>query len=178
MDDKPTKIEERQGVEKSAFIEHFKKMPITSVICKQIGVSRSTIYRWFREDREFYNNYLEAEKEGREYMNDAMESSLINLAKNENITAIIFYLKYNHPRYSDSFGALTPQVIKEVADYIENSEDIQNDSKFLSQLFSKRIPIKVGRYILQIMRRLSFSKKNELDERKENFLSKLIKSRY
>jgi len=178
MDSKPTKIEERQFDEKQLFLEYFKKTPIISVVCKQIKISRATVYRWFKQDNEFYQKYLETEKEGREYMNEAMESNLINQAKNGNVAATIFYLKFNHPRYAESFGALLPQDITEIAGYIENSKDQQNDYRFLAKLFNKRVPIKVGRYILQIMRRLTFIKKQADDDKKIGLLSKIVGGNY
>lgn len=172
------KIVERQDKLKDVFIENIKKTPIIQLACSKAGISRATFYRWSKEDENFYKKYLEAESEGREYLSDAMESILIQQAKAGNMTAIIFYLKYNHPKYSDSFGILTPQDIKEVADHIENSRDSQSDYIFLSTLFRKRIPIKVGRYILNIMRRLSYSKKEEKDKKKLEILSKVMSKNY
>ncbi len=174
--EKPQKIIDRQIQQKTDFIEHFKKTPIIQVVCSQVGISRATFYRWIKEDPVFYQQYLEAEAEGREFMGDAMESHLIQLAKNGNLGAIIFYLKHNHPRYSDSFGTLTPQDIKEVADYIENSKDHQSDFYFLSNLFRKRIPIKVGKYVLNIMRKLSYTKAAEDQQQKLSILSKIIRN--
>lgn len=172
------KIVERQIEQKEVFIENYKKTPIILFACSKAGIGRTTFYRWIKDDPDFYQKYLEAEKEGRDYLNDAMESILIQQAKSGNMTAIIFYLKYNHPRYSDSFGVLTPQDIKEVADHIENSKDRQSDYIFLSNLFRKRIPIKVGRYILNIMRRLSYSKKEAKDKKKLEILSKVMSKNY
>lgn len=172
------KIVKRQEKLKGVFLENVKKTPIIQLACGKTGISRSTFYRWSKDDTDFYQKYLDAENSGREYMNDAMESILIQKAKTGNMTAIIFYLKYNHPRYSDSFGALTPQDIKEVADYIENSKDHQNDFYFLSNLFRKRIPIKVGKYILNIMRRLSFIKVDDNEQKKIEILSKVIGKDY
>lgn len=172
------KIVKRQEKLKEAFLEHIRKTPIIQLACGKTGIGRSTFYRWSKDDADFYRKYLDAETAGREYMNDAMESILIQNAKGGNMTAIIFYLKYNHPRYSDSFGALTPNDIKEVADYIENSEDRHNDFYFLSNLFRKRMPIKVGKYVLTIMRRLSQAKAETVEKKKVELLSNVLNKNY
>lgn len=174
----PQKIIDRQNQQKSDFIERFKKTPIIQVVCGQVGISRATVYRWFKEDKVFYQNYLEAENEGREFLGDAMESQLIQEAKKGNLGAIIFFLKHNHPRYSESFGSIMPQDIKEIATYLENSKDHQDDFSFLAKLFNKRVPIKVGRYVLQIMRRLTVVKKQIGDEKKMSLLSKIVGGNY
>ncbi|MEK7597202.1 MAG: hypothetical protein AAB441_00985 [Patescibacteria group bacterium] len=170
------KIIDRQDRLKLEFLERFKKTPIIQVVCEKTGISRTTYYRWIKEDPIFYQRYLEAEKEGREFMNDGMESTLIQQARAGNTTALIFYMKHNNPRYSESFGALTPIDIVDIANYIENSNSEQNDFQFLSRLFRKRIPIKVGRYILQIIRNLTKIKEVKQDEKKMNFLSRIMGS--
>lgn len=172
------KIVKRQEKLKEVFLENVKKTPIIQLACSKTGISRSTFYRWSKDDSDFYQKYLNAENSGREYMNDAMESILIQQAKSGNITSLIFYLKHNHPRYSESFGILTPEDIKETADYIENSGNNQNDFQFLSNLFKKRIPIRIGRYILNIMRRLSQIKTSNDEQKKIEILSKVIDKNY
>ena len=171
----PQKIIDRKTQQKTDFIERFKKTPIIQVVCGQVGIARSTFYRWIKEDAVFHQQHLEADKEGREYVNDFMESVLIQQAKSGNNTAaLIFYLKKNHPRYADSVSGLTPDDIREIAEYIENPRGEQNDFQFLARLFKRRIPINVGRYILQVMRNLTNIRKIKNDQKKISFLSKLM----
>lgn len=172
------KIIDRQAQQKADFIERFKKTPIIQMVCEKVGIGRTTFYRWIKEDPDFYQKYLEAETEGREFMGDAMESRLIQEANNGNLGAIIFYLKFNHPRYSESFGSIMPQDIKEIATYLQNSKGHQDDFSFLAKLFRRRVPIKVGRYVLQIMRRLTEAKANEIERKKIELLSKIRGKNY
>ena len=174
----PQKIIDRQIQQKADFIDSYKKSPIIQLVCGLFGIARSTFYRWIKGDPVFYQQYLEAEKEGREILNDAMESYLIKLAKDDNLGAVIFYLKHNHPRYSESFGSISPHDIEEVARYIENSKGPQNDFQFLSKLFYKRVPVRIGRYILQVMRRLSYIKSAENERKKIEIISKIRGKNY
>lgn len=174
----PKKIIDRQTQQKADFIERFKKTPIIQMVCEKVGIGRTTFYRWIKEDATFYQQYLEAETEGREFMGDAMESRLIQEANNGNLGAIIFYLKNNHPRYSESFGSIMPKDIKEIATYVQNYKDNQDDYSFLAKLFNRRIPIKVGRYVLQVMRRLSETKATEIEKKKVELLSKIRGNNY
>lgn len=169
----PQKIIDRQTQQKADFIERYKKTPIVQVVCEKVGIGRSTFYRWIKEDHAFYQQYLDAESEGREFMGDAMESRLIQEANNGSLGAIIFFLKHNHPRYSESFGSLMPQDIKEIATYIQNAKDQQDDYSFLAKLFKRRVPVKVGRYILQILRKLTESKMVETERKKVDLLLKI-----
>ena len=170
----PQKIIDRQIQQKTDFIERFKKTPVIQVVCGQVGISRATFYRWIKEDPVFYQQYLEAEVEGREFMGDAMESHLIQLAKDGNLGAIIFYLKHNRPRYSESIRGLPHQQILEIAEYIKNLNDQQDDSQFLSNLFKKKVPMKISRYIVQIMRTFALTKKQVLDNKNKEFKQNLL----
>ena len=107
-------------------------------------------------------------------MGDAMESHLIQLAKDGNLGAIIFYLKHNHPRYSESIRVLPHQQILEIAEYIKNLNDQQDDSQFLSNLFKKKVPMKISRYIVQIMRTFALTKKQVLDNKNKEFKQNLL----
>lgn len=168
------KIQDRQQRYKEQFIELFSKTPIVQLVCERVGISRATYYRWVKEDSNFYAKVLASQQEGREYINDALESRLIQLAKEGNITAIIYYLKYNHPRYSDSWSAIELKDIKAIVDYLKNShDDITQDRAFISSLFEKRLPYRVAKEILITMRQLKRQEMQKAEQTKVDLLNKL-----
>lgn len=85
---------------KQLVIKQLKKTPIVQVVCEKISVSRSTYYRWRKEDSEFRKSADKALKEGSLLVNDLAESQLISAIKDKNLTAIIFWLKYHHSTYA------------------------------------------------------------------------------
>ena len=93
------KIQQRQIKEKQLLIERLKKLPIIEIACKNVGVGRATYYRWYQEDEEFQKQADEAINEGRNLINDMAESKLLSAIKDQNMTAIIFWLKHNHRNY-------------------------------------------------------------------------------
>ncbi|MBN1325749.1 hypothetical protein JW977_02095 [Candidatus Falkowbacteria bacterium] len=84
---------------KIALIEQFKQMPIIEVACKKIGIGRATFYRWKKSNKEFAKLSEEALTSGRLFINDMAESQLLQAIKEGNLTAIIFWLKYNSKNY-------------------------------------------------------------------------------
>ena len=66
-----------------------KHLGIISTACKEVGCSRRTFYDLLEEDEEFKENYEELS----EVSLDFVESKLHELIRQENPTAIIFYLK-------------------------------------------------------------------------------------
>jgi len=80
-------------------IEKFKKMPIVEVACKQIGISRASYYRWRKSHKTFAKEADDALTFGKQFINDLAESQLLQAIKDGNLTAIIFWLKYNNKNY-------------------------------------------------------------------------------
>ncbi len=66
-------------------------------ICKEIGITYSTFYRWLAQDKRF----LEAIVASEGSLNDKIRQKLIELALKGNMTAIIFYLRKRHPDFTD-----------------------------------------------------------------------------
>lgn len=85
---------------KRALIEQLKKTPIVQVACGKATISRATYYRWRQEDPDFARLADEAILEGSSLVNDIAESQLMTAIKNQNLTAIIFWLKHHHPAYA------------------------------------------------------------------------------
>lgn len=66
-----------------------------SDLCRTIGISRMTFYRWLDEDEKFAESIADAEAE----LNDDMRNALIQKGADGDMTAIIFYLKNKHPDF-------------------------------------------------------------------------------
>lgn len=98
-----------------AFFAELKKIPIVLVACEKSGISRNSVYRWKREDKEFSKVMDEALSEGEALVNDMSESQLLTLIKEKNWQAISFWLRHRNPRFRDKI---------EVTSKIEDSEEL------------------------------------------------------
>jgi len=98
---KPESITKRQNAERKLMLENLRKTPIVHVACQQSNVSRTTYYRWRREDEQFLKDSDHAMKEGEAMINDLSESQLISLIKEKNFSAIQLWLKQHHDKYGN-----------------------------------------------------------------------------
>ena len=89
-----------QATDKKKLLLRLAKTPIVEVACTQSGVPRSTYYRWRKRDEKFAEAFDEALEESTGRINDLAESQLIAAIKEQNMTAIIFWLKHHHKRYT------------------------------------------------------------------------------
>jgi hypothetical protein len=96
-----TPIEERIINDKKLIIDKLKVNPIIQIACKKAGISRATYYRWRKDDPEFSKEANKALQEGTELISDMAESQLINQIRDENMTAIIFWLKHHRQAYEN-----------------------------------------------------------------------------
>lgn len=146
------RIHDRQEKQKQEFLEVFKKIPNILAVCQRIGVGRATIYRWLKEDSVFSQQMDEAERQGREHLNDAIELALIQKAKEMNPTAMIYYLKHNHPRYTESFYGISKDKLHEIAQFVDTHDDgILNIRTFFSKIVRWGLPLKLGKYIFSLL---------------------------
>lgn len=83
------------------FLEELRKVPIVQVACEKTGLSRQSVYRWRKEDKEFAKKMDQSIKEGVEFVNDMSESQLLQLIKNMEFPAIRFWLSKRHSAYKD-----------------------------------------------------------------------------
>lgn len=97
----PKKVTERRDANKEKFLEKLEDMPIIQVAASQVGIHRSTYYRWYEEDADFRDRADKALKSGEYFINDMMESLLIKEAKAGKITPMIFWLKHHSPKYME-----------------------------------------------------------------------------
>ena len=92
---------------KDSFLEELKKIPIVQVACEKTGISRNSIYRWKREDKEFSKSMDKALTEGEDLVNDMSESQLLTLIKEKNFSAIRFWLNHRNPKFKDKVELTT-----------------------------------------------------------------------
>ena len=101
----------KKNTKKDEFLEQLRKIPIIQVACEKVGLSRTTIYRWKDEDEEFKKDMEKALAEGESFVNDMSESQVLALIKDQNWSAISFWLKHHHPAYRNrvEVTAVAPQ---------------------------------------------------------------------
>lgn len=92
---------------KSEVLKHLVSTPVVQVACKKAGVSRATYYRWCKSDKSFKKEAEEALREGIGLINDLAESKLITNISEQNMTAIIYWLKNHHPSYKEKLEIST-----------------------------------------------------------------------
>ena len=98
------------------FLEELKKVPIVQVACEKTGVSRNTVYRWKREDKEFAKAFDEALADGVNYVNDMSESQLLQLIKDQNFPAVRFWLIKRHPAYKEKVEVVNKHELTELTE--------------------------------------------------------------
>ncbi|KND50539.1 MAG: hypothetical protein AB202_02715 [Parcubacteria bacterium C7867-007] len=89
----------KSDASKAALLEQLRKTPILQVGCEKVGISRVTLYRWRAENADFAKSVDDALLEGRLMVNDLAEGQLIGAIKDRNMTAVMGWLKHNHPSY-------------------------------------------------------------------------------
>ncbi len=72
------------------FLKHFHDSHgIVSYACQKVGITRACYYKWRESDPKFKERAEEVEEE----TIDVVESKLLSAINNDDLTAIIFYLK-------------------------------------------------------------------------------------
>lgn len=85
--------------QKQLVLEQLKKTPIIQVATEKVGIARSTFYRWKNLDPKFATAVDEAIDQGVSLMNEYAESMLISAIKDQNLTAVFYWLNHRHPAY-------------------------------------------------------------------------------
>lgn len=85
--------------QKELMLEQLKKTPIVQVAAEKVGIARSSFYRWKESDPKFAEAVDEAIDNGVTLMNEYAESMLITAIKNQNLTAVFYWLNHRHPAY-------------------------------------------------------------------------------
>lgn len=86
---------------KNTFLEQLRKIPIVTVACEKVGISRNSVYRWRNEDEEFLKEMDQALADGEALVNDMGESQLLSLIQEKNWSAISFWLRHRNPKFRE-----------------------------------------------------------------------------
>lgn len=86
---------------KSQILDGLRKTPIVQVVSEKTGIGRATYYRWREKDREFAQKADEAIEEGLNLVNDMAESQLMAAIRDGNMSAITYWLRNHHKRYTN-----------------------------------------------------------------------------
>jgi len=89
----------KKGRLQHKFLNGLKKTSNISAVCKQLDLSRNTIYQWRNKDPSFASLMDEALSEGEDFINDMCESKLLTLIKEGKFPAIKYRLEHCHPKY-------------------------------------------------------------------------------
>lgn len=163
--------------DKAKLLEILNETPLIQPACQKAGVSRATYYRWRKEDKNFKKKSDEAINQGRLLINDLAESKLISQIKNENMTAIIYWLKHNHKNYIENRVDITePQVRAMIKEF-----EIRDMKKLYTQIIEMFASGKINRAnvnsLVSILKNNSLSKDIEINrqQRMEESLDDLAK---
>ncbi len=82
-------------------LDQLRRVPILEVACEKANVSRMSVNRWRKDDKEFDKAVTEAMNEGDAFLNDLTESQLISLIKDKHWPAISFWLRTRNPKFKE-----------------------------------------------------------------------------
>lgn len=99
-------VSKRMAEDKKAVLEQLRKLPIVQVACQKANIGRASYYRWLNQDKRFAKEAEEAIAEGVEMINDLSESQLITAIKNQNFSAVRFWLMNRHKAYTNKVEVL------------------------------------------------------------------------
>ncbi len=91
------------------FLDELRKVPIVQVACEKTGLSRNSVYRWRKDDKEFLKQMDIALSEGVALVNDMSESQLLTLIKEKNYPAISFWLRHRNDNYKNKLEITTKE---------------------------------------------------------------------
>lgn len=91
-------------------VKELEKNYLLQHACNKLGLTRSTIYRWMRENEEFAISLRASQAVGRRYMSDYVESKLFKNIEDQDQRAIEFWLKNNNERYRSHEKAMEQKI--------------------------------------------------------------------
>ena len=105
---------------------------IVSYACKNAGISRQTFYMWCREDKKFKQAVDDISEENI----DIVESKLLNKIQDNDLTAIIFFLKTKgrkrgYVEKTEIEGDINPSLKVEIIDKREDVRTVNTDDEDL-----------------------------------------------
>lgn len=159
--------------DKIKIIEELRKAPIILFVCQKVGISRATIYRWMKEDSVFEKEVETAKQEGTQGINDLAESKLIsNIQKGDN-TAIIYWLKFNHPKYRESYLRLEPTIQNQLQTLLKQKGNLFE--RVLSLVIEGKISTSTLSKLSIVLERYQNAKTQEKRQKEYEMLQTLLK---
>jgi len=80
-------------------LEELEKVPNIRYVCNKVGIDHSTFYRWMGGHFKFHKAVELALYIGRQKMNDAAESVIVNGIQNNDYRSATYWLSHNDERY-------------------------------------------------------------------------------
>lgn len=95
------------------FLDELSLAPVPSFVCKKIGLSRNTVYRWRIEDPDFAAKMDKAMRMGTRSINDICELGIIKKAQEGDFKSMKYWLdnnkaNYARPRPDDFWRKMSP----------------------------------------------------------------------
>lgn len=106
-------------------IDQLKKTPVIEIACQKVGIGRNSYYRWRREGKKFALVCDKAIEDGCAFINDLAESQLISAMKNNNLTAVMYWLNHRHSIYKNRLEVTGNLEIKKYELTKEQKENIK-----------------------------------------------------
>ena len=78
--------------EKNKFLNELQDLPIVSAVCKRTGISKTTVYRWLKNDDKFSKKFYEALNVGRDTMSDIARGTIIKSMQKGSLRAAEYWL--------------------------------------------------------------------------------------
>jgi hypothetical protein len=98
------------------FLDELSRVPIVQFACEKTGLSRQTIYRWRKEDKDFSKKMDQAIEDGVAFVNDMSESQLLTMIKEGKFPAVRLWLTNNHTRYTNKLHITKTEEKKELTE--------------------------------------------------------------
>lgn len=133
-----SKVDIKQKKQKELFIEALKKTPIIQIVAEKLEIGRNSYYRWKRQDKHFSKACDEAIEEGCALINELAESKLISAMKNDNLTAVMYWLNHRHNAYKNKLEVSGGLEIKQDKLTKEQEENIMRALNLASLALNDR----------------------------------------
>lgn len=101
MSNKEGTTQIRTSQKQEQIVEQLSRTPIVEIVCQKVGIGRNSYYRWKRQNKKFASACDKAIEEGCAFINDLAESQLITAMKNNNLTAVMYWLNHRHSTYKN-----------------------------------------------------------------------------
>ncbi|MEO5646453.1 MAG: hypothetical protein ABIO57_01630 [Candidatus Paceibacterota bacterium] len=89
------------------FLAELAKVPIVQVACEKTGLSRNSVYRWRKEDKDFLKKMDASLAEGVALVSDMSETQLLTLIKERSFPALSFWLRHRNDNYKNKLEITT-----------------------------------------------------------------------